>query len=805
MKQMKKFLLAFFIPTFIFLVGYYSLGYTIKGENYIISDMQGQYVSLFSYLRDVLHESESLFYSFQKGMGGSMFAAFAYYLSSPFNILLLFVNQANIPIFIFILILFKIGLSGGTMHLYLEKHYKIDEKMAYLFSTSYALMGYVIQYYFNIMWLDAIYLLPLVLLAIDRLIDQNKKGFYIFVLFFTIMSNFYTGYMICIFSFLYFMVQMSLQNKKIFSKTTFHFLICSLLAALLSTGLILPTIIELKNIYRFPNENIWNISTIMGNLKVLLSKLYIGAHNCKNVLNSNGTNLYCGTFILLFTYLYFTNTDISFKKKMLWGGLLTFLVISSIFPILIYLWHGFSFPHYFMNRNSFLLTFVLILLAFESYNQLGVIPYKKLLPLLLLFGVTSLVVYFEHYAYLHLQEIILTGGFLFIYILILGRLKKDKYFKVLFLSIAVIEILINFQFTFQGTIDNITLDTIVTQYEELDFDSNYRAGNRLAYSGLDSMLAKTPTLTSFISTGTRKVHEFMKGVGYPSSGVAQFDINQNTLVVDSLLGMRDYLSTNQSIGYEPMKQIKWLKKDATLYQNPYALPIGYLIDHNPILLDSRNAFRYQNDLMKSFSGMAENPLELVVESKLQEGQTEILVAPGNYYVQLHYIGNIDKLDQADVIVNGRNLNDWEVYGVFQVINVEDSITLTIPKIDGVTVEGISIYKLNSEVFQKQIETLQKNTLKNIQRDKNKLLGKIEVNEKKILFLSIPYEDGWKVKVDGKKINKIEIANTFLGIELDIGMHEIELEYIPKGIHIGIFTTLTTILITIFYLVCVKKE
>lgn len=402
MKQVKKFIIAFCIPIFVFLIGYYALGYTIKGENYIISDMQGQYVSLFSYLRNVLHGKESILYSFYKGMGGSMFAAFAYYLASPFNLLLLFVSQTNIPIFIFILILFKIGLSSGTMHLYLRNHYKMDKNITYLFSTTYALMSYVIQYYFNIMWLDAIYLLPLVLFAIDRLIEKNKRGFYLFVLFFTIVSNFYTGYMICIFSLFYFLIQMSVQNQKIISKTTLHFLICSILAALSSSVLLLPTIIEFKDIYRSPMGDLWNISSIIRNFEELLSKLYIGSHNCKNVINPNGTNLYCGTFVLVLVYFYFINTDISLKNKILWGSLLTFLVINSIFPFFIYLWHGFSYPHYFMNRNSFLLTFVLILLAFKSYNQLGFVPYKKLFLLYFIFGIISLIVYLEHYAYLHL-------------------------------------------------------------------------------------------------------------------------------------------------------------------------------------------------------------------------------------------------------------------------------------------------------------------------------------------------------------------------------------------------------------------
>lgn len=808
MRQIKKFMVAFCIPIFLFLVSYYLLGYTVRHENYIISDMKGQYVALFSYLQDVFHGNESIFYSFRKGMGGSMLAAFAYYLSSPLNLVLIFFEKANIPIALFLILILKIGLSGGTMYLYLSKHYKTNKNMTYLFSTSYALMGYVLQYYFHIMWLDAVYLLPIVLLAIDHLIEQNKKGFYLFLLFITIVSNFYTGYMICIFSLLYFIIQMSLQKRKIISTTTLHFLVCSILAVLLSAGLLLPTVIELRAVYRSPVDNLWNVLDIASNFKELLSKLYIGAHNCKNVLNYHGTNLYGGVFIVVLVYFYFTNTDISLKRKMLWGGLLIFLVISSIFPFLIYLWHGFSIPNGFMNRNAFLLTFLLILLSFESYNQLGSISLKKNLILFSIFALVSLVVYLEHYEYLHLQEIVLTGCFLSIYVHILYMMRykqNHSFFIILFVLSAVIEILLNFQFTFQGTTDIATLGTIISEYENLNLDSNYRMGNQYAYSGLDSMVANRPTLTTFLSTNTKKIHEFMTNVGYPSSGNTQVDINENTIVIDSLLNVGTYIKKNKSIGYEVMKPINWLKESTNVYQNPYVLPIGYLIEQNPTSLDNRNAFRYQNDLIKSFSGIMENPLELVVEMELQGNQFKIPIPPGDYYVQIHYNGNVNALRYANVIVNERTLKNWEVYGIFQITNVENDITVSIPKLTNVTIEGISIYQLNATVLEKQIEVLQKNTLKDIQKNKNKLSGTIEVSKKSLLFLSIPYEEGWKVSVDNKPVSKVEIVNAFLGIELDIGIHEIEFEYVPPGVKKGIIVTIICFFITIFYFMSVKKS
>ena len=49
---------------------------------------------------------------------------------------------------------------------------------------------------------------------------------------------------------------------------------------------------------------------------------------------------------------------------------------------------------------------------------------------------------------------------------------------------------------------------------------------------------------------------------------------------------------------------------------------------------------------------------------------------------------------------------------------------------------------------------------------------------------MPYEKGWTVRVDGKKIETTKVLSSMLGAKVSAGHHTIELEYIPEGFVTG---------------------
>ena len=73
-----------------------------------------------------------------------------------------------------------------------------------MFSTCYALSGYLAAYNWNVMWLDCLILLPLILLGAERLAREGRWVMYTVTLGLCILTNYYISIMICIFLVLYF-------------------------------------------------------------------------------------------------------------------------------------------------------------------------------------------------------------------------------------------------------------------------------------------------------------------------------------------------------------------------------------------------------------------------------------------------------------------------------------------------------------------------------------------------------------------------------------------------------------------------
>ena len=183
--------------------GFYPFG----TKSMLIMDMKNQYVEFITSLRNIIRGEDSIFFSWSRSMGGNYIGVFAYYIASPFSFLTLFFSVEKVPVAIEFLTCLKIGLCGISFCIYakyLFDKYNAKSKILNICliipSICYAFMSYTMVYSLSIMWLDAVIFLPLILMGLEKIFDGSKGFQYVLCLTLLFISNYYTGYMVAIFT-----------------------------------------------------------------------------------------------------------------------------------------------------------------------------------------------------------------------------------------------------------------------------------------------------------------------------------------------------------------------------------------------------------------------------------------------------------------------------------------------------------------------------------------------------------------------------------------------------------------------------
>ena len=801
MKKNKTiYILSFIIPIFLLIMVLFIKGIGFNAEKLLVSDMHSQYTSLFLYLKRVLNGSESIFYSFNNGLGGSMYATFAYYLASPLNLLIIFFNENSIPVFIMLILFIKIGLCGLTMNIYVNKHFGLQFE-SLIFSCCYALMAYVVNYYFNIMWLDGVYLLPLVLLGIDKLLNENKFLLYIISLFLAIFSNFYIGYMICIFSCIYFVQQLLLNyEKNQCKKKILNFIVYSLLAGLLASFLLIPTLIEIENFSR-SNNSIVKLD-IIKSVSQFFTSFYIGTHHCTNLENYYGTFVFCGIFSIMNFVLYFFNKNVHKKEKMISLIIFIFLFLSSIIPFFKYIWHGFSYPNSFNNRFSFIISFYIIFIAIKNYMKFDKKNIRNIF-FIIIYLIVGIFLLLNKYRFYNINNLFLSILFIIIYYIIIYLIKSIKLRNIIIFIFLVFELLINSYISFNYNKSNsISFIKFKNDFcNKLIYDNDYRLDQNYLYGGLDGLMCSYSGITTYSSTNNISKYNISNNFGYDTSYLVSINELKNTPIADSLLGIKYIYSNfdtlynlsddNIKIEYFNDKTNKLKNDQFNLYINKYALKIGYIVDN--VNIKFTDYFDYQNELLKKLSGINKNVLEKINVEKITNTKYRIDV-DGNIFVKIYYDKNETFFNGEiyDIYLNGKKqkIKNYSIFylqsGIMDISNLREDISI----------KNVEFYKFNNEIFVEQMKKLKQNEINIVKKQKDELWFNIYADKKSKVLLTLPYEKGWKIYDNGKEIKYEKALDGLILINIDDGKHNIKMKYRPVYMDI---TLIFSIIVLIYIL------
>ncbi len=394
-------LVSFFLPLLILLIALAGLQVTPFGDKtLLIADANGLYINTLSYAARMYRGLEGVLYSFEKGLGGNMTGHLNGILLTPFAFLLSFAKIEDYPtVFTFISAL-SMSLSGLTMYLFLAGVYE-PKRSHLIFSTSYALMGFSVANVFQACFFTAAPLLPLMALGLWKLFLGKSPLLYILSVACALFLNSYFGFVLCAASVLFFAAGMVFSGETLRGKRKRLFLryaLASLCGGLLAAALWLPAYLSLRG-GRLEQTGLADFS--FGEKMPFLeigAKLFSGANSPAEEVNGR-PNVFVGILPVALAILFFQNKGISKRKKWAAGCLLGFYLLGFWIIAFDMLLHGGTTTNWFNFRYSYVVSFLLLLMAAEMWRHLDSVPDPDMKRCLAIMVIAAIVIFSKQYEF----------------------------------------------------------------------------------------------------------------------------------------------------------------------------------------------------------------------------------------------------------------------------------------------------------------------------------------------------------------------------------------------------------------------
>ena len=875
------------------------------GKTVLRIDLFHQYGPLFAELYDRIVGLRSLVYSWNTGLGGNFLGNFYNYLSSPTLLLTLLFGHENIPEAIGMMVLVKCAAASGAFAYFISKVFKKSDAAVSAFGILYSFCGFFIAYYWNVMWIDAMVLLPLVALGIHMIVHKRKFLLYTLALAGTLVTNYYMGFMMCIFSVLFFLTEMvsgyeppAADNEQAYAdeakeqrRNVFQSYLAfgagSLLAGALAAFALVPTFFAVRacsafagdmpaaetfqpmfNIFDFIINHFANMRpTIFSSQEPLLPNVYAGV----------------AAVLLVPLYLIVPSKFIKPREKVAYTALLGLLFFSLAYKPLNFIWHAMHVPNDLPFRFSLFYSFILLYMAFRAFQHLKEIPARSIVTA---GGAAALLlVIAERIGHGNLQptveqiekaaqvtpppsSVYINIAFIAAYTLLFyaisrANIKKQSSMALLLFCCVLTEVCAADTMNFDISQDkiNYTVDYQDFQKVKSDIlaqdDSFFRMEQTDLRTLMDPAWFDYRGISTFSSMAYEKTANLQYRLGMDSNFINSYSYNPQTPVYNAMHNLK-YLVENQNFDLDQRliysfrhvlnpefytRRDEFTRARFTVFENKYPLSLGYFVDNavkDWATENSRDPFVIQGDYWRLASGVPDvfTPLAFDIGYDHEEPKSVAAHGAGTYvnysgksdgqegvialtlhveqaqnayiYIDEHHINavRVDRPNRTD----GSTLeyrHDKRILWDLGEVKPEEPLSVKIYiKEDGAESGGFNVYTygLNMDAFQQGYDVLKQNMLNITSFSDTEIKGTINAPKNGLMYTSIPYDKGWKVYVDGKRVNKNKLVaigdyekenatpGGLLGVPLKKGEHQIVMKFEAQGLREGMLITGTALLL-----------
>ena len=857
------------IALFIITVVYFCYSIIPFGDKIIYRmDLYHQYGPLFSELFDRITSGESLIYSWNTGLGSPFIGNFFNYLSSPLSFIVLLFGHKNTFEAVATMIALKAIFSAMSLSYYLKKSKNENGPIVIAFGIMYAFCAYFVAYYWNVMWIDTLYLLPLIALGIEKIINKGKCATYIIFLSLAIFTNYYIGFMLCIFSCLYFLYYYFCSIDKIddrlanlnkspikynkFEKSFFLQSFIRFALSSISVGIILLFML-------FPVAYILTSSSATSGTHPSEIKFYFNIFDflanhlasLEPTIRSSGDavfpNVYCGMLTLILIPIYMYSNKIRSTEKIASIVLLVVMFFSFNLNFINYFWHGLHFPNDLPYRQSFMYSFILVILAYKGFKNIDTANKKQILTIGI--SIIGFIILTEKIgsANVNLTTVLISIFFVVAFTILLGLLQSKKS-QALAISIIIVCTVISEtiiantdHYVANQTKTSFTEDydgfkSLQSSVNEKDNDMFYRTELSDLRARMDPSWYDYNGVSIFSSMAYESVASLQKDIGLYGNKINSFTYNPQTPVYNSLFSIKYIYDRHNLISEGEYYSYSNNNAIYTAYKNNYFLNLAFPTSDDIINWDASeysSPVDAQEELFKATTGIDniynrdfsyELYYDNVFESsddekengtfvfyKADENSPASVIAnittqtKGHIYLYL-YSRQLDNVTvSSSKISTSMTVSDGYILDLGN-YNENEAITVEMPFKDQSTYAnvGLIVFTVNHDKFVEGYAKLKSGQIEYTNVTETKIDGTFTADENEVLYTSIPYDKAWEIFIDGEKVtedNIIKISDALLGVKVTPGKHSISFNYSIPGTTVSLIISIifTILLIVLYYL------
>ncbi|MBE6787784.1 MAG: hypothetical protein E7537_05495 [Ruminococcaceae bacterium] len=773
-KALSTFLFALITAACIF------VPYMVASEGYFVfyGDFNVQQIPFYQKCHEAIRNG-NIFWDFSTDLGANFIGSYSFYLlGSPFFWITLLFPNSFVPYLMGPLLILKFACAALTAYFYIRRFTRTPEA-ARLGGLLYAFSGFSVYNIFFNHFHEAIILFPLLLLALEMLITENRRFVFALMVCLCAVSNYFFFFGMVVFVVIYFFVRLFSGAVKIKFSRFFVLIFEAVLGLLLSCVLLLPSILAISDNTRISSFLLgWNAimygkEQIYGNVlqcfffppDIPARPVFFPGAEVK--WSSLGGWLPVFSMVGVFTW--FKTKTGSWLKRLI--GICIFM---ALVPILNSAFYAFNTSYYARwYYMPILLMCLMTVVLTEDQSVDWSFGYKWVLGITI--AITAVIGFFpqendegkiifgiytqgEDLTYVvrfaAACSIAIIGLVVLYFLLKILKTDAKSFYLTATICVCIVSVIYGNVFVVCGRahsyeIKDVMIDTLIEGEVDLEDDSEFRIDT---YDCVDNtaMYLGYSGINAFHSVVPASIMEFYEYIGVERSVASRPETDYES--IRQLLSVKYLLNREDGESF-----IDQDTKETEMEGYTYT--------------DTKNGFYiYQND----------NYIPYGFSYK--------------YYMSEEFCDSYTDEDRANLMCKAILLNDEQIKKYGKLLYNFDGMSRN-PAPDD---KDRSLY-FDYESMVYDYDKLRETSALKFTTDNRGFTAVVERDEQNLVFFSIPYDKGWTATVNGKPCEIEKVNKGFMAVLVPEGTSEIRFDYKTPGLKAGLVVTSVSCAVFLIYM------